>query len=720
MATAAVHGANEGRSVGLGLSPGHWLAAAAARQEGRAFLWSPAALTTGIWGYFALETEPARWAAAFAAGGGVLLLWLGRRAPVLVLAGLVVLGFALAKLRADLTATPLLRATTGEVQVTGTVHKVDKTASARFALLLAPDAIEGMEAEELPRRLRLSVTQKQGVPPVGSRVSLKARLSPNPSPAEPGGFDYGRRLWFESIGGMGRVTAPTEIIAESASWTAGLEAWLQRVRDAMGQRIRARLDEPVASFAEALITGERATIPKTLNESLLASGLFHILSISGLHMWMVAGSVFWAVRAGLALSPALAVGYPIRKWAAATAIAMGWFYMLLADSGVATERSFIMIAVVFFAVMVDRPALSARNLAIAALAVLLTEPEAAVEASFQMSFLAVLGLVAFYEAWAAWRRKRDPDQWVAGAWPLRLLRWMALSLLIGTLTTLVAGTMSTIPAAYHFGRLAPYSIVSNGLALPVIGFLVMPPALLASVLMPLGLDGPPLWVMGKGLELVLLISDAVAAIPGAHLVVAQPPAEVAALLGAGAVMTGLLAGPVRLLGLPVMAVAMALAVTAPAGPDMIVERTAANVALRNDEGLLVPARPRRARFAVERWLRTNGEAAAPAEAARRTGWACESDRCTATLKGRRIVYVEGEGRPLDCVGVDILIASFPLRGACRSVAVRIDRFDVWRDGAHAIRIGGEGIGIETASQRQGRRPWVVVPQARKRTAIAQP
>ena len=99
----------------------------------------------------------------------------------------------------------------------------------------------------------------------------------------------------------------------------------------MGARIHAALAEPYASFAEALITGERSTIPPEINKSLLISGLYHILSISGLHMWLAAGGVFWALRAALALVPGLALRYPIRKWAAAAALLMGLFYMLLAD-----------------------------------------------------------------------------------------------------------------------------------------------------------------------------------------------------------------------------------------------------------------------------------------------------------------------------------------------------------------------------------------------------
>jgi competence protein ComEC len=691
-----------------------WIAAAVRCQEGRAFLWTPVALTLGIWAYFSLDTEPSPVGVAIAAGVGAIFLWFGRRLPVLLLIGALIIGFGLAKLRSDLAATPLLHATTGEVAVTGVVKKIDHASRRRVTILFAPDAIEGVAPAAMPRLLRLSAFEKHGVPMIGSRVSAKARLFPNPTPVEPGGFDYGRRLWFDGIGGGGRIIGPVTLLTAPSGWNAGLEAWLQATRDAMGARIRAHLDEPIASFAEALITGERATIPKDLNHSLLVSGLFHILSISGLHMWMVAGGVFWSVRALLALSPPLAVRFPIKKWAAATAVAMGWFYMMLTDSGVATTRSFIMIAVVFFAVMVNRPALSTRNLAIAAIIVLVLEPESAVEASFQMSFLAVLGLVAFYEAWSKRSRVRDPQAAEPPGWVRWLARKAMLATFLSIATTLVAGSMSSIPAAYHFGRLAPYGVVANGLAVPAIGILVMPPALLAAVLMPLGLEGPPLWVMGKGLELVILISDWVASFPGAHVVVAQPPALASAAIAAGAVILCLLAGPVRGLGLAIVAVGLALSLGAPAGADLMIERTAANVVLRNEEGLWVPAQKRRARFAVEKWLQTNGEEATLAEATKRPGWDCTEKRCTATVKGKRVAYLTGEGPATGCDGIDILIAAFPLRGACRAVALRIDRFDVWRSGAHAVRIGAGGVKVETARQLQGNRPWVVVPQARKR------
>ena len=544
-------------------------------------LWCPAGLAAGIGSYFALPGEPQRSLAIFLAISGLLCLWGGRRVPILLLAAAIALGFSLAKFRADLVATPLLAATTAEVAVSGEVIAVDRATASRLTLILAPVSIEGLAAEKLPRRIRLSLPEKAGHPPPGSTVSFKARLSPLPAPVMPGGFDYARKLWFQGIGATGRVTSPVTVTGGGAGNGEWLDMRLASLRTLMGKRIHAALDEPYASFAEALITGERSKIPPEINRSLQISGLFHILSISGLHMWLVAGGVFWALRAALALVPALALAWPIKKWAAAAAVMTALFYMLLADSGVATERSFIMVAVVFFAVMVDRPALSMRNLAIAALVILLREPEAAVDASFQMSFLAVLGLVAFHEAWsrhmAARRREEVPQR----HWLFRLAAWGVTAFLVSLAHLLYrrggivpAGRLS-FRAALALWRAGQWACHSG------VGLLVMPSALLAAVLMPLGLEWLPLQVMAQGLSILIGISDWVAALPGADSILPRPSAAVMVVMGAAFVSLALLAGAVRLVGLPVLAAGGALALQPAPLPDLLVARAGENAAIMN-------------------------------------------------------------------------------------------------------------------------------------------
>ena len=682
-------------------------------QAGRGFLWSPVALTFGIWAYFGMGVEP-NWAlVAVCAALALIGMWVGRARPLLFLVALCLAGFVLAKLRAEWVATPVLQATTAELAVTGIVEDASHASAKRMVVILAVDQIEGMMAAAAPRRLRLTGSVKQGVPAIGARIALKARLSPLPSPVLPGGFDYGRQLWFDGIGGTGRIMGTISVLSSDTPWRLRPRGSVEWVRRMIGEGIRKHLDGVNASFAEALITGERSTIPKDVNQSLQASGLFHILSISGLHMWLVAGGIFWTVRAILALIPHLALRYPIKKWAAAAALAAGYFYMLLADSGVATQRSYIMIAVVFFAIIVDRPAISLRNLALAAIVILVLEPEAATQASFQMSFLAVMGLAAYYEFWEERRRLRERGHRQRPGLVRRLMGAAAGAVAVSILTTLIAGTLSTIPAAYHFGRLAPYGVVANGLALPVISFVVMPTALLGTLAMPFGLDAMPLWVMGKGLELVVVISNWVASFPGAYLVVRQQSAGAVVMMASGAALLCLLSGRARLLGIVVMILGLGVS-QGQRMPDILIDRTASNVAFRNEAGELIPALARKSRFAIEKWLLANGEGVSPATAAKRPGWTCGGNRCMAALGGKTIAYVqEKEGATLDCRGIDILIADYPLRKACPSVPLRIDRFDVWRSGAHAIHVGDGGFKIQTARQLAGSRPWVVVPQARK-------
>jgi competence protein ComEC len=688
-----------------------------ARQEGRFILWSPVVLIAGIWSYFSLPIEPAPVIFIIAGCLALALAWFalrGRGGVAVCLACVFLIGFSLAKLRTEIVAAPAIAATTGEVRLSGTIEHIDRKSPKSAVVTLRLAELTGLGVTVEPERIRLTISgsQSSGLAP-GITISARARLTPLPSPVMPGGFDYGRMLWFEGIGATGRAFGSVDIVSNVPSWRDRPAAFLHDIRRIMGARIEAVLPQDRAAFAEALITGERASLPRDVIESLQISGLYHIISISGLHMSLVAGGIFWLVRALLALSPQLAVNYPIKKWSALAALLAGLFYMLLAGAEVATQRSYIMIAIMLIAILADRPALSLRNLAIAALIILVLFPEAALSASLQMSFLAVMGLLAFHEAWFA-DRDREPS---APSGPfMRTARFLWRSFLAIAFTTLIAGGLSSIAAVYHFGRLAPYSLLANLLALPVVSVIVMPMALAAALLMPLGLEALPLHVMNEGMSLVLAISDWVRNLPGAVGTLPTLPLPAALLLTAGAVALCLFNGLLRLTALPLIAAGILVAPVAQR-PDILVERTGSNVAVRSEEGTLVPASSRRGRFAVEAWLRADGDAVSAKEAAGHRGWTCTGDLCRTQIDGRRILYAH-EGKvsvtTLAC-DADILIADFPLRGRCRSVPLRIDRFDLWRLGAHALYLDAETATIKTARAEQGKRPWVIVPVPRKRT-----
>lgn len=685
--------------------------------ERRAILWAPVGLIAGIWFYFALPVEPYVIIAIIAAAGAVLLLWRANARLPLILAAMFLLGFALAKGRAEWIATPLLTAPTGEVVVVGLVTDVNQRSPSRDDIWLAPEAIEGLTTDQMPRLLRMTSFRKLGTPAIGDRLSFKARLSPLPGPVMPGGFEYGRQLYFSGVGGTGRMTAAMTVIGHQGSPLLWLREAIGGLRSSINSRIMAALPGEEGSLAAALITGERAAVPKDTLNSLQVSGLFHILSISGLHMSLAAGGIYWFVRMVLALSPTLALRWPIKKIAAVAALAGGFIYMLLAGSGAATQRSYIMVAIMLFAILVDRPAISLRNLALAALIILVLQPESAVEASFQMSFMAVMGLAAFFE-W--WNGRIERDRRVNESRVSRAARWLVAATLASLLTSLIAGSLSSIPAAFHFGRLAPYGVLANGLAIPVVSFLVMPAALLALLAMPLGLERWPLEAMGYGLRQVIAISDWVAGLPGAHHVVPQIPVSAALLLAGGATLLCLGHRRWKLVGVGVALAGLAWS-TQGSFPDLLVERTGANVAFRSDEGQLVFARARKSSFAAGRWLLAAGDETAFAKAAKRDGWSCDNGLCLAVVKGKRIAYMADETAPLpDCAATDLLIAAVPLRGRCKQGPTRIDRFDLWRNGAASVQITATGLDVTTAAGSSGRRPWVVIPTPRlKVTRYAQ-
>ena len=683
-------------------------------QLGSTVLWAPVALTFGIWTYFALSQEPALSLTVFSLLMAIILFWKAHARMGMLLLAILLSGFVLAKLRAETVATPLLKATTSEIVVSGVVHDVERASEKRNTIFLQPDAIEGLTTVQLPRRLRLSNTLKNGEPAIGSRIAFKARLTPIPSPTMPGGFDYGRQLYFHGIGGTGRITSKIDVLGTTTSAAIWLSGALHDMRQEIGSRIRQHLKGTIAAFAEALITGERASIPRDVNESLQTSGLYHVLSISGLHMSLAAGGMFWIARAFLALFPMVVQRWPIKKWAAGVALIFGFAYMLLAGADAATQRSYIMLAVVFVAIIVDRPAISLRNLALAALLILLLQPESAIQAGFQMSFMAVMGLAAFFEYWNLPQPEREYRiESKRTIYARRIYKIVLASIL----TTVIAGGFSSIPAAYHFGRLAPYGILANGLAIPVISLAVMPFAALSAVLMPLGLEAWPLAVLGKGLEMVIAISDGVAELPGAQRVIPQLPLASAIILAVGASILCLSNRQAKYAGCALLFSGLVMA-QVNTFPDILIERTAANVAFRNGNGELVFANPHKGRFAAEKWLQANGEETTFKEAATRAGWTCDARSCRTSVKGKALgFFMDGEGTAPSCEGLEIIVAAYPLRGACKSVPMRIDRFDVWRMGSHAIAIDGNQLRITTARGLSGNRPWVVVPEPRKKPIL---
>jgi competence protein ComEC len=454
---------------------------------GRLLPWLPIAFGTGIVLYFTAGREPVFWAPlALTLGLTAAAFLLRRRSlafPVALAMTAIAAGFATVTLKSALVAHPILRHAAWNVSISGFVHvREERERSDRIVVRV--HKIEGGRLNDAPDRVRVSV-RKGTAPPVGSYVELKARLNTPLAPLRPGGYDFARDLYFQGIGAVGFVLGTIKIVDPPIPPDPRLRylSAMAAMRDAIDSRIRAVVPGDKGAIASALITGKRDTISAPVNDAMYVSSLAHVLSISGYHMALVAGVVFFTVRALLALVPSFASRFAIKKWAALAALAAAAFYLALSGAEVATQRAFIMTAIVLIGVMADRQALTLRTLAIAALAVLLITPESVVHPSFQMSFAATLALIAAYERGLPWMTAGPETSFGA-----RMALWGGREIVALILASVVAGLATTLYAAFHFHRLAPYGVLANLLAMPIVSLWVMPAGLLALIAIPFGFD----------------------------------------------------------------------------------------------------------------------------------------------------------------------------------------------------------------------------------------
>jgi competence protein ComEC len=466
---------------------------------------------------------------------------------------------------------------------------------------------------------------------------------------------------------------------------------------------RAALPGQSGAIAAALMTGDRSGISQKSLEAMRDSGLAHLLAISGLHLGLVAATLFFGLRALLALSERLTLRHPIKKWAALAALAGSFGYLLLAGATVPTQRAFVMTGLVLFAIVLDREAISMRLVAWAAIVILAIAPESLLGASFQMSFAAVVALVAFYEAFR--ERFRNLRTAVGNG----LLARIGLYAAGVASTTVIASFATGLIALHHFGRVAVYGLPANMLAVPLTALWIMPWAVISAVLMPLGLEGIPLAMMGWGIEGVLAVADAISSWPGAVRHVAALPVPGLAMIAVGGLWLCLWRRPWRYAGILGLIAGLASLWLQPF-PDILVSEDGRLMAVRMEDGRLSLSTNRAARRTAGDWLEREGQETAlswPESGESPDGrLRCDGLGCIYRSGEREVALLwKGRAHDEDCRIVDVLISSRPVRGGCPAPELVVDRFDLWRYGAVSIWLGEGEMRTHTVADYQGRRPW---------------
>ncbi|WP_375692075.1 ComEC/Rec2 family competence protein [Pseudooceanicola sp. LIPI14-2-Ac024] len=658
------------------------MGAGLAAQRGHLFPWVPVAFGAGIGGYFLLSGEPGPGMLTLMALLALVAAGLAARAgagagPLLWVAALVAAGLLAGALRSAWVAGPVLPFRYyGPVE--GRVIGIDRSASDATRLTLDSVQLFRLGPGETPRRVRISLHGVLGLtrPEPGTVIATTAHLSPPEGPVEPGGFDFRRHAWFQGLGGVGYTRVPVVMMAPPAPGAARLFT----LRMAMADRLRAALPGDTGEIAAAVLTGDRSGVSAGVNEVLRASNLAHLLAISGLHMGLLAGFVYAAIRLGLAAWPRVALRWPIHKAAALAALAAAAAYLGLSGGNVATERAFVMVAVALVALLFDRRALSLRAVALAAMIVLALRPEALLGPGFQMSFAATVALVAAFGVLRDRNGTRAP-------------RWFApvLALLI---SSSVAGIATAPVAAAHFNQVARLGLVANLAAVPVMGTLVMPAAVIAACLMPLGLEQPALWVMGAGIDWILLVAHTVADLPGAVRMVPTPPGAVLPLIAVGGLVICLWQGRLRLAGLGPVAAGFLLWMTAER-PALLVAESGGLVGVMTAEGRAL-SRDRGSGFVARVWLENDGDPVDQPAAADR--WdLVPPDLVHHVTRRKAAAGVVG------CEGAAILVANAPLPAIDGCLV--FDSTALGRSGAVAVWPAAGGWRVEGAAERARGRPW---------------
>lgn len=680
------------------------LIAALSREIGRGifFLLFPVFMGLGAVVYFTLSYEP-DWLPILSVAVAVCFLrfilrkyFLASQMLTLVLA--VLLGIVAGKFETERRSTQLLGSEVA-TRITGRVVGLEYRDNGSWRVTLDLLETQRPKLRYAPQRIRITARDIPAKTEIGSGLTGFARLRVPSGPVRPGNYDFAFHAYFGGIGAngffLGRpkvadVPAPSQIFAR-------ISGAIAQLRVHVSERIAEVLSGEDGSVAAALIAGERAGISEETNEDLRKAGLAHILSISGLHMVLAAGVVMMSLRSIFALAPSFSARYPVKKIAAFLSLLSCTFYLAMSGADVAAQRSYVMIVVMLCALLADRAAISMRNLAIASVAMIAISPHEILGPSFQMSFSATAGLIAAFAWWSDRKSRKQTAIEDRRAKPRGIVSKMLIPAVATGATSIVAGVASGIFAAYHFNNTAPFGLVGNVLALPVISILVMPFAVLSLLLMPLHLDWLPLQIMGFGVLLVRHIASFVASFspdgnPGVM------PANTLVLWTVALVIAVVFTTRMRWLALPFVIIGLAVFIRTPL-PDVLVSEDAKFVAVRLPDGNFAVNRGRPPKFIAQNWQTAYliKEFIPPQVVKKQSpisfveAFVCEEGLCTIPLRdGRMLSYTADEGmKEVACnIGDVVILAIAGKELSCeRSNVLMVDRQELALKGTLELRLG---------------------------------
>jgi len=686
-------------------------------QRNNLLMWASICLGLGSAIYFGLHYEPSGFTTASLVTGCIAFfifvyrLYLRQENTSLTLAGLILsglimfiaIGFTAAQIKTDIAYTPLIQYETRPLMIEGMIdHREDQEGKKGTLLFLSHLKIEKWDKQKTPIKIRITVRQKTDVT-AGDTIKVLVKLTPLSPPVAPYSYDFKRHYFFDSIGALGYALSSPEIISPSDKGLLNLET----IRKSISNHIQSVVPAREAGIVSALMTGERAAITDEDWDALRASGLAHIISISGLHVAMVAAPVFFLIRLLLSMIPFIALRFPIKKIAAGFALLICCLYVGLVVPSVPTTRALLMTGIALIAIMLDRSPFSLRLVAFSAILVLLISPESIWSVSFQMSFAAVAALVALAEFIRPYLSQIYAD---AG--------WIKKGLLfvVGVVLTSTIASIATAPySLYHFQQVASYSVLANTLSVPISGLMIMPMVIISFALMPFGLADWSLIIMGVGVNWLLDIAKWTAGLSGSVITTSALPQLFLVMLSIAGLTLILATGWFRAFALLPLIIAF-ISIGMMGYPDILISNEGTVIAIKDDQNVYLST-SRKEKFTTETWLKRwdikpENVIIFPKQGQIKLGnedntISCDPAACRINFMGHHLsIGNRFYDLKKECHWADVIISDIRLPNRfCGDKNVKIfGYYQFKKTGALALSLSKD-IKIETVEDQIGLRPW---------------
>lgn len=669
--------------------------------------WLTVALASGIGLWFLLPSA-AYWFGAVAGlvicALAALAVWRGQEQRSFLLLACTLLpfmcaaGIVLIWVRSEMVGAPAIAHPQVRMLNATIIERDEQPAENRVRLTLAVrDAEEG---RAMKVRVNVPFARDKADFSEGAHIRLRARLMPPAPPLVPGAFNFARKAWFDGLAASGTLIGEIELIRSAPSEQGALPALQRR----LAAHVRSQVDGSAGSIAAAFASGDRGAISRADEDAMRDAGLTHLLSISGLHVSALIAACYISSLKLLALWSWLTLRVRLPLLAAGIGAAGGVAYTLLTGAEVPTVRSCLAALLILLAMALGREPLSLRMIAIAAAVVMLLWPEALIGPSFQMSFAAVIAIVALHGS-APMRRLLAP---AGEIWWRRLARHAASLFITGVVIELVL----TPIVLFHFHRAGFYGAFANVLAIPLVTFCAMPLIALALLLDLIGAGAPAWWLVRVSLNLLLELAHFTAAQPGAVNLFPQIDMGTIVLFAAGGFWLALWRGRVRLAGLAPICAATLLLIATPA-PSMLVTSDGKNVGIAGRDGRLLTLRGEQSSYAVDHLQELS---ATGGEVVHLQNWpeaSCSRDFCLLKLEeagrewrllmARSNSSVEERQLAASCAGADIVVASRRLPRSCQPRWLKADRRYLDQHGGLALYLAEER--IDSVGSRSGEYGW---------------